>query len=96
MFSRKMPVRSPILRWKIVHVVTRDNAIVNRLSKTKVDKDVDHESERQERLREEGRRKKVEAAERVSRRPYVETWTDGLSRSNKRWNRRKLGKRGKS
>jgi hypothetical protein len=44
-----------------VHVQTRDNAIVNRLNKTKVD----HESDRQERLRLEGRKKKVEVLERV-------------------------------
>lgn len=45
---------------------TRDNAIVNRLNKTKVEKEVDHEAERQERLRAEGRKKKAEAIERVS------------------------------
>jgi hypothetical protein len=49
-----------------VHVLTRDNAIVNRLNKTKSEKVVDHESERQDRLREEGKKKKVEALERVS------------------------------
>ncbi len=48
------------------HVTTRDNAIVNRLNKTKLEKEVDHEAERQERLREEGRRKTAEAADRVS------------------------------
>jgi len=48
-----------------VHVQTRDNAIVNRLNKTKVEKEVDHESDRQERLRLEGRKKKVEVLERV-------------------------------
>ncbi|ORY24992.1 hypothetical protein BCR39DRAFT_545508 [Naematelia encephala] len=52
---------------KRVHVATRDNVIVNRLSKTKVEREVDHESERQDRLREEGRRKKLEAAERKLR-----------------------------
>jgi len=55
------------LTWLIVYVTTRDNAIVNRLNKTKIEKEVDHEGERQERLREEGRRKKAEAAERVRR-----------------------------
>ena len=49
----------------VVHVPTRDNAIVNRLNKTKVEKEVDHEAERQERLKLEGRRKKAEATERV-------------------------------
>jgi hypothetical protein len=48
-----------------VHIKTRDNAIVNRLNKTKVEKEVDHESERQERLRLEGRKKKLEAIDRV-------------------------------
>jgi hypothetical protein len=48
-----------------VHVQTRDNAIVNRLNKTKVEKEVDHESDRQERLRLEGRKKKVAVLERV-------------------------------
>jgi hypothetical protein len=50
---------------KPVHVQTRDNAIVNRLNKTKIEKEVDHESDRQERLRLEGRKKKAEVLERV-------------------------------
>ena len=50
-----------------VQVITRDNSIVNRLNKTRFVREVDHETERQERLREEGRRKKLEAVERVSR-----------------------------
>ena len=52
---------------KRVHVATRENAIVNRLTKTKVEKEVDHEAERQDRLKDEGRRKKVVATERVRR-----------------------------
>ena len=52
---------------KRVHVATRENAIVNRLTKTKVETEVDHESERQIRLKDEGRRKKVVATERVRR-----------------------------
>ncbi|GHJ88467.1 hypothetical protein NliqN6_4869 [Naganishia liquefaciens] len=48
---------------KRVHVPARDNVIVNRLNKTKVEKDVDHEQVRQERLREAGRLKKAEAIE---------------------------------
>ena len=39
---------------------------MNRLNKTKVEKEVDHEADRQERLRVEGRKKKAEALERVS------------------------------
>lgn len=54
-----------------MHVSTRDNAIVNRLNKTKVEKEVDHEAERQERLKAEGRKKKAAAEERVS----VDQWT---------------------
>ncbi len=50
---------------KRVHVAARDNLIVNRLNKTKVETEVDHEEERQDRLREEGRKKKAEAAEQV-------------------------------
>ncbi|RSH94027.1 hypothetical protein EHS25_006681 [Saitozyma podzolica] len=49
---------------KRTHVPARDNAIVNRLNKTKVEKEVDHEGDRQARLKEEGRRKKAEALER--------------------------------
>lgn len=45
--------------------MTRDNVVVNRLNKTKVEKEVDHESERQERLRAEGRKKKASAIEQV-------------------------------
>ncbi|ODN98405.1 cytoplasmic protein [Cryptococcus wingfieldii CBS 7118] len=50
---------------KRAHVPTRDNAIVNRLNKTKVEKEVDHEAEHQERLRLEGRKKKANAIERT-------------------------------
>lgn len=46
---------------KRFHVPDRENAIVNRLNKTRVDKEVDHEAERQERLREESRKKKAHA-----------------------------------
>ncbi|EIW69393.1 hypothetical protein TREMEDRAFT_30796 [Tremella mesenterica DSM 1558] len=52
---------------KRVHVPTRDNAIINRLNKTKVEKEVDHEGERQDRLREEGRKKKAELIERKNK-----------------------------
>ncbi|OWZ67234.1 hypothetical protein AYX14_00328 [Cryptococcus neoformans] len=52
---------------KRTHVSTRDNAIVNRLNKTKVEKEVDHEAERQERLRLEGKKKKAEAIERAKK-----------------------------
>lgn len=43
----------------------RENAIVNRLNKTKKDVKVDHEAERQERERARGREKKAKATEEV-------------------------------
>lgn len=60
---------SDILLHKLtpVHVPSRDNAVVNRLNKTKVEKEVDHEQERVDRLRAEGRVKKQLANERVRR-----------------------------
>ncbi|KAK4683868.1 hypothetical protein P7C73_g6346, partial [Tremellales sp. Uapishka_1] len=62
--SLSYPVyQAPLTRLLPVHVPARDNAIVNRLNKTKVEKVVDHESERQDRLREEGKRKKIIATE---------------------------------
>ncbi|PWZ02547.1 DUF814-domain-containing protein [Testicularia cyperi] len=48
---------------KRVHVKERDNIIVNRLNKTKKEIQVDHEAERQQRLRDEGRKKKAKAIE---------------------------------
>jgi hypothetical protein len=69
-----MLFRARVLGWRTMwaeslsraaHVPARDNAIVNRLNKTKVEKEVDHEGDRQARLKEEGRRKKAEALERV-------------------------------
>jgi hypothetical protein len=48
------------------HVPQRENAIVNRLAKTKTERIVDHEAERVERIKEEGRRKRLAANERVS------------------------------
>jgi hypothetical protein len=67
-FSVVLHVETPLI-WP-VHVTTRDNAIVNRMNKTKVEREVDHEAERQARLKEEGRTKKAEATERVSRRTF--------------------------
>ncbi|ORX39989.1 hypothetical protein BD324DRAFT_597597 [Kockovaella imperatae] len=62
---------------KRVHVAARENAIVNRLNKTKVEKVVDHEAEKQERLREEGRRKKAEAIERKAKEmEQKKTWEE--------------------
>lgn len=67
----KAPASSSAVRRRdhgltAVKISTRDNAIVNRLNKTKVEREVDHEAERQERQRAEGRKKKNEAIERVS------------------------------
>lgn len=48
---------------KRFHVKEKDNAVVNRLNKTKKEIQVDHEAERQDRLRQEGRLKKAKAIE---------------------------------
>lgn len=53
---------------KRVYIPARDNAIVNRLVKTKVVKEVDHEADRIERLRNEGKSKKAIANDLVSSR----------------------------
>ncbi|THU87105.1 hypothetical protein K435DRAFT_821992 [Dendrothele bispora CBS 962.96] len=37
----------------LIHIAKRENAIVNRLNKTKVEKEVDHEQERVDRLKKE-------------------------------------------
>jgi hypothetical protein len=48
-----------------VHVETRENAIVNRLNKTKVERAVDHEQEKIDRLKQEHAVKKAAAAAKV-------------------------------
>ncbi|KAF8883779.1 cytoplasmic protein [Gymnopilus junonius] len=48
-----------------VHVATRENPIVNRLNKTKVERDVDHEQERVDRVKAENAVKRAAAAEKV-------------------------------
>ncbi|EGN97902.1 hypothetical protein SERLA73DRAFT_182690, partial [Serpula lacrymans var. lacrymans S7.3] len=50
-------------RVKRVHVAKRENAIVNRLNKTKVEKEVDHEQERVERIKKENAEKRIIAAQ---------------------------------
>ncbi|TFK70554.1 cytoplasmic protein [Pluteus cervinus] len=50
-------------RVKRVHVAQRENPIVNRLNKTKVEKQVDHEQERVDRIKKENAAKRVAAAE---------------------------------
>lgn len=63
---------------KRFHVKERKNEIVNRLNKTKVVRDVDHEAERQERERQLGRKKKEFALQQVSQRLL-------MCRKKKRW-----------
>jgi hypothetical protein len=48
-----------------VHVPVRQNAIINRLNKTKEEKEVDHEQERVDRLKSEGNSKRAAAAAKV-------------------------------
>ncbi|KAG8816224.1 Coiled-coil domain-containing protein 25 [Serendipita sp. 399] len=50
---------------KRAHVAARENPIVNRLNKTKVERDVDHEAEKASRLREEAAKRRAEAAAKV-------------------------------
>ncbi|KAJ2933842.1 hypothetical protein H1R20_g3282, partial [Candolleomyces eurysporus] len=49
---------------KRVHVPRRENPIVNRLNKTKVEREVDHEQERVDRLKQESAVKRAAANER--------------------------------
>lgn len=65
-----MPRLFATLQVKRIHVPARENAIVNRLNKTKLEKEVDHEAERQARLKAEGRVKKAAAIEQVGRVPF--------------------------
>ncbi|KAI0322082.1 hypothetical protein OF83DRAFT_1167871 [Amylostereum chailletii] len=58
-------------RVKRVHIAKRENPIVNRMNKTKVVRDVDHEAERIERLKTENAIKRAAAAQKV--RPPVYT-----------------------
>jgi hypothetical protein len=46
-----------------VHIEKRENPIINRLNKTKLERAVDHEQERIERVKKETARKRAEAAE---------------------------------
>ncbi|GJE92610.1 DUF814 domain-containing protein [Phanerochaete sordida] len=46
---------------KRVHVPKRENVIVNRLNKTKVEREVDHEQERVERIKKENAQKRAAA-----------------------------------
>ncbi|TBU44025.1 cytoplasmic protein [Dichomitus squalens] len=50
-------------RVKRIHVEKRENAIVNRLNKTKVERQVDHEQERVDRIKKENAAKRAAAAQ---------------------------------
>jgi DNA repair exonuclease SbcCD nuclease subunit len=50
-------------RVKRVYVPKRENVIVNRLNKTKVEREVDHEAERIERVKQENAVRRAAAAE---------------------------------
>ncbi|KAG7088884.1 hypothetical protein E1B28_012831 [Marasmius oreades] len=51
-------------RVKRVHIAKRENPIVNRLNKTKIEKEVDHEQERVDRIKKETALRRAAAAER--------------------------------
>ncbi|KAF8837754.1 cytoplasmic protein [Paxillus ammoniavirescens] len=51
-------------RVKRIHVAKRENPIVNRLNKTKVEKQVDHEQEKIDRIKKENAEKRTVAAQR--------------------------------
>lgn len=55
-----------ILTLFLVHIAKRENLIVNRLNKTKVERDVDHEQERVERVKKETAVRRAAAAAKVS------------------------------
>ena len=48
-----------------VHIAKRENVIVNRLNKTKVERQVDHEQERVDRVKQENAVKRAAAAQKV-------------------------------
>ncbi|KAL6301978.1 cytoplasmic protein, partial [Sparassis latifolia] len=50
-------------RVKRIHVAKRENPIVNRLNKTKVEREVDHEQERVERIKQESAIRRAAAAQ---------------------------------
>jgi hypothetical protein len=54
-----------------VHVAKRENPIVNRLNKTKIEKDVDHEQEKVDRLKAESAIRRQQAAEKVRFSSYI-------------------------
>lgn len=65
---------------KRFYVRERKNEIVNRLNKTKEERVVDYEAERQERERMEGRKKKEHALQQVRTAPHLLTLEKGNTR----------------
>jgi hypothetical protein len=61
-----------------VYIQTRVNAIVNRLNKTKVVREVDHEAEKIARQKEGSRKKKAEAIQQVVAPSLPLTCTDTI------------------
>jgi len=63
--QRSAPVDAFTRRGRPVYIQKRENAIVNRLNKTKVEREVDHEQERQERIKRENAVKRAAATAQV-------------------------------
>jgi len=63
--QRSAPVGAFTRRGRPVYIQKRENVIVNRLNKTKVERQVDHEQERQERIKRENAVKRAAAAAQV-------------------------------
>lgn len=69
-----------------VHVIKRENVIVNRLNKTKVERIVDHEQEKVDRIKQESAIRRVAAAEKVrdSRHRIFYMYTHNLAEESRR------------
>ena len=61
---------------RAVHVPKRENPIVNRLNKTKVERQVDHEQERIERVKKENTARRAAAQQKV-RLSFATRWLPG-------------------
>ncbi|KAJ3790212.1 cytoplasmic protein [Lentinula aff. detonsa] len=62
-FHNDKRVKSQRLQTRRIHVAKRENPIVNRLNKTKVERQVDHEQERIDRIKKESTIRRAAAAE---------------------------------
>ncbi|KAI5896151.1 DUF814-domain-containing protein [Schizophyllum commune H4-8] len=71
-------------RVKRVHVAKRENPIVNRLNKTKVERQVDHEAEKVERLKKESAARRAAAAAKVGRLPPINGYIPSFTLSQKK------------